>query len=449
MTQPRYVVAIIGGATAGAETASILAESGTVAVVFEQSARPYGKIEDGLPRWHAKLRQKEYLSVNEKLDRPHVHFVPLTRIGRDIDFEELATHWGFTAVILAVGAWRDRPLPLKGADDYVGRGLVYQNAFIYWFNHYEEPGFEGPHYEVHDGAIVVGGGLASIDVMKVLQLETVRRALEDRGIVEDVLELEHAGIGPVLERHGLSWQSLGLKGATLFVRRRVEGMPLVDMPEGADEARRRKVGETRKRILTKAMEKYLFRVQPQRAPAGLMVENERLVGLRFQHTRVENDRVLLVDGAFDEVRAPLVISSIGSIPEPLKGVPSHGELFDYTDPELGQVAGYEHVFGAGNAVTGRGNIVVSRKHGMMVGEHLIEHFLGLGETGHGSEEELLDSITNSVKTSVGKVLDWVGTRPALTPEQVESILARVRARQRAVGYSGSYEDWIARHAPME
>ena len=50
-------------------------------VVFEQNARPYGKIEDGLPRWHVKLRQKEYETVNERLDRPNVHFVPLTKIG--------------------------------------------------------------------------------------------------------------------------------------------------------------------------------------------------------------------------------------------------------------------------------------------------------------------------------------------------------------------------------
>src|SRR5262249_14993703 len=50
------VVAIIGGATAGAEAAGMFADRGAIAVVFEQNARPYGKVEDGLPRWHAKLR---------------------------------------------------------------------------------------------------------------------------------------------------------------------------------------------------------------------------------------------------------------------------------------------------------------------------------------------------------------------------------------------------------
>ena len=48
--------------------------------------------------------------------------MPLTKIGRDVDFADLATSWGFSAVVLAHGAWRDRPLPVEGADDFVGRG---------------------------------------------------------------------------------------------------------------------------------------------------------------------------------------------------------------------------------------------------------------------------------------------------------------------------------------
>jgi len=59
VTVPRYIVAIIGGATAGAETAALLAQRDVASVVFEQNPRPYGKIEDGLPRWHVKLRHKE------------------------------------------------------------------------------------------------------------------------------------------------------------------------------------------------------------------------------------------------------------------------------------------------------------------------------------------------------------------------------------------------------
>ncbi|MDX1648224.1 MAG: FAD-dependent oxidoreductase, partial [Myxococcota bacterium] len=141
------MVAVIGGATAGAEIAARLAERGARVVVFEQNPRPYGKIEDGLPRWHVGLRRKEYENIVSKLEKPGVEFVPCTRIGRDVPMEAIGREWGFSAVVLACGAWRDRPLPVEGAEDYVGRGLIYQNPFIIWFNHAEEKGWEGEEYE--------------------------------------------------------------------------------------------------------------------------------------------------------------------------------------------------------------------------------------------------------------------------------------------------------------
>jgi len=447
VSPPRYAIGIIGGATAGAETAGLLAARGALVVVFEQNARPYGKIEDGLPRWHVKLRQKEYEEVNARLDQPAVHFVPLTKIGRDIDFQTLARDWGFTAVILALGAWRDRPLPLEGADRFVGQGLLYQNPFIHWFNHFTDPDYGGPHYEPVDGAIVVGGGLASIDVMKVLQIETVRRALERRGIQEDTLHLEHAGVADALAAHGLTWGALGLTGATLFYRRRLEDMPLTEIPEDADAARRQKFEAIRRRIIEKAMQKYLFRVQPLRLPVGLLEEDGRLVGLRFQHTTVDAGQVVPVAGAAEDVRAPLVISSIGSIPEPMPGVAARGELYEFSDRELGRIAGYETVFGAGNAITGKGNIAASRRHSIEVATRLIEEFLGLGQGAHEGEEQLLESITTPVDDSAHKIADWMGSRPPLDNAQIEAILRRVRSRQLAVGYTGSYREWLKRHAP--
>ena len=41
-------------------------------IVFEQNPRPYGKIEDGLPRWHVKQRRDEYEEINERLDHPNI-----------------------------------------------------------------------------------------------------------------------------------------------------------------------------------------------------------------------------------------------------------------------------------------------------------------------------------------------------------------------------------------
>lgn len=446
---PQFVVAVVGGATAGAEAAGMLAARGITAVVFEQNPRPYGKIEDGLPRWHVKLRKKEYETINARLERPGVHFVPNTKIGRDLDFEDLAKRWGFSAVVLAHGAWRDRPLPIDGAERYLGKGLVYQNSFIYWFNHFTERTYEGPQYEVVDGAIVVGGGLASIDVMKVLQLEAVRTALADQGIDEDMEKLETDGIPAVLAEHGLTWERLGLQGATLYYRRRLEDMPLADSPDSADPVKLQKLEGVRRKILEKAMQKYCFTVCPLRAPVGLIVEKDRLTGLRFQRTKVENGKAVPVDGAFEDVHAPLVVSSIGSIPEEMPGIGMKGQLYQWADTELGRLNGYDTVFSVGNVVTGKGNIVASRRHSVAVSTHVIEQFLGVGNGKHDGEEGVLAKTTAPVGAAAGQIADVVRAGKPLAPDVADALLGRVRQRQEAVGYTGSYRDWLEQVTPPD
>lgn len=449
MAQPRHAVAVIGGATSGAELAGRLAERGTEVVVFEQSPLPYGKIMDGLPRWHVALRRKEYETVNAKLARDGVQFVPNTRVGDDVDFAELAREWGFTAVVLASGAWNDRPLPIEGADAYVNKGLVYQNPFIIWFNHSNEAGYVGETFDVPDDAIVVGGGLASIDVTKVLMLETTREKLRERGIEVPLVELEVKGIPKTLAAHDLTFEELGLKGSTLFYRRRAEDMPLVEIPADADEKRRAKMAAARGKALGKALDKYLFRFEPCSAPESLIVEEGRLVGLTFRRTRIEDGRVVPTDETF-EARGSCVFSSIGSIPVPMDGIPMKGELYAFSDWDLGRLPDYPNVFSVGNIVTGKGNIVASRKHAGVVAEQMMEHFLGVADDDAGpGEAGLLDATTEAVGEAAERIADVLGTQPAIAPDVLEAIRKRVAARQAAVDFDGDYAGWIERNTPPD
>ena len=186
----QHFVAVVGGAISGSVAAEILADRGIRVAVIEQNKRPYGKIEDGLPRWHVEQRKQEYARIDARLKKPGVYFVPSTKLGRDLEFRDFCNNWGFSAVILANGAWRDRDLGVPGAQEFVDKGLVYQNPFIYWYNHKNEKDYTGPRYETPDEAMVVGGGLASIDVVKVLQIENYERALKARGISVSMHELE-------------------------------------------------------------------------------------------------------------------------------------------------------------------------------------------------------------------------------------------------------------------
>ena len=439
MEKPSHFVAVIGGAVAGAEVASCLAKRGIEVAVFEQNPRPYGKIEDGLPRWHVALREKEYRAVGERLSHAGVHFVPNTEIGRDIDFRALVEEWGFSGVVLACGAWRDRPLPIEGADAYLGKGLIYQNPFIIWFNHSAEPGFSGETFEVKDGALVVGGGLASIDVAKALMLELTREKLRERGIESDLVELEVKGIPKVLERHGLGFGELGLEGCTLFYRRSNTDMPLMELPEGADEKRREKVRQGRRKMLAKAMEKYRFNFEPLCAPDALLVEGDRLAGLRFRRTAIEKGRVILQEETFER-RGAYVISSIGSIPAGIEGVPMRDELFDFTDWEYGRLADYPTVFSAGNVVTGKGNIVASRKHARGVSETVARVYLGV-DSAESGELDLVEART-SLRERAERFAEEIAARPPLEAATRKAIGARVRERQEMVGYPRDLASWL-------
>jgi hypothetical protein len=143
--------------------------------------------------------------------------------------------------------------------------------------------------------------------------------------------------------------------------------------------------------------------------------------MRFAVTRMDGGKLVQTD-ELEEVRGAQVISSIGSIPEPLEGVPMKGELYAYSDWDLGRLPDFPTLFAAGNVVTGKGNIVDSRKHAKFVGQHVRDHYLGVAED--------------------------VKKLAPLTPAAREGLLARVKARQQKVGYAG-YAAWIQAARPPE
>jgi len=126
-----------------------------------------------------------------------------------------------------------------------------------------------------------------------------------------------------------------------------------------------------------------------------------------------------------------VISSIGSIPEEIPGIPMKGELFAFSDWELGRLADWPTVFSAGNVVTGKGNIVASRKHASQVAERMVE------------------DLRDQAAALAEQVAEAVAERPPLAPDALRELEARVRARQEAVGYTGDYASWIARVTPPD
>lgn len=432
-TEPKPVVAIIGGAVAGSEAASECAARGAIAVVFEQGARPYGKIEDGLPRWHEKLREKEYLKIDENLKSDRVLFVPQTEIGRDLSWAELHGELGFSAVVLANGAWRDRPLPVEGADDFVSRGLVYQNELVYWFNHYEDEGYDGPRFEIPDDVIVVGGGLASIDVVKIVNLELYARALRARGIEVDVVEMEIKGIPRTLEAHGITAEELGVKGCTLYYRRRKEDMPLASADHPTPE-QLAKLEVARVKIVDRVIRKYLVGFEELSLPLAVLCEGDRLAGIRFRRTEVVDGRVRSLEGTEFDVRASMVISSIGSIPRPIDGIPTKGELYHYDNWDTGEVHGLRGVFGLGNVLTGKGNIKESRTNAIEIIEKVVAAYLGVGADPEGSPAR--------ASARAGAISERAVAGKPMSVEAMRTLADRIGRRYAEIGYR-DYDSWMS------
>ena len=411
LSDARHVIGICGGAVGGSEAAALIAKSGAIAVVFEQNMRPYGKIEDGLPRWHSKLRNKEYAKIDENLSTPGVVFVPGTRLGEDLSFSSLSHDVGLSALILAHGAWRDRPLPIEGVDRFIGNGLSYQNPFVYWFNHYEEYGFSGEGFPIHDDAMVIGGGLASIDVCKILNLELYARALGDRAVKVDIEEMEVRGIPRTLEAHGFAVDDFNILGCTLFYRRDKEDMPLENVKNPSAQ-RQEKLKGTRAKIMDKVMRKYLVRFQPNAVPIEAVEREGTLNGFIFQRTKVVDGRVLRLENTEFTAHSKQIISSIGSTPVPIDGVPMQGELYRWQNTEEGRLTG--GVFGLGNVLTGKGNIVESRRNS---------------------------------KEITPKVVDQALASPKIPADGISEIMSLIQTRWNTVGYTGKYEDWIASKRP--
>jgi ferredoxin--NADP+ reductase len=409
----KHVVAVVGGAVAGSEMVKALTDKGISCVVFDQNILPHGKIEDGLPKWHSKQRDSEEALINDRLSHPLVHYIPSCKLGRDISFDELMS-WNFSAVVLATGAWKDRSLPIDGIDEYINNGLYYQNPFVYWYNHKHEPGYAGQQYEIADDTMIIGGGLASIDVAKIVMIELVGKKLEERGVQTDLFQLNH-GINKVLEKNKLKFSELGLKGCTLFYRRRNTEMPLAQPANNTPE-QLLKVQNSRQKILANYMSKFFFNFQPCMAPVDKVIENGKLTGIVFRKTDADEKKCVEIAGSETIIKTPVVISSIGSIPELIPGALSQGSTFKITDEDSCRLQGHENVFIVGNAVTGKGNIRDSLLHAKHIAVWMNEHFFP-------QAEDLADA-------------------------SVQKIMNNVKQWQQKQSYPGNYAVWVKEHTPV-
>jgi ferredoxin--NADP+ reductase len=442
----KHYIAVIGGSISGSEAANLLAQNGFKVVVFEMNKLPYGKIEDGLPSWHISLRDRQQKEIDKKLNQENIRYVPQVKIGKDISFKDLVENWGFSAIILANGAWQDRTLNINGIEKFKNKGLIYQNDFIYWFNHKHEPNFDGNRYSLKDGAAVVGGGLASLDVVKVFMIELVREKLiELFNINSDVFTIEKYGIDKLLEEYNIAFEALKLKGATLVYRRTAADMPLKDPKDDTPE-NIKKAREISEKLLNKYIEKFKFNFKPLSIPVDFIEEDKQFKGLVLQSVEVREGKIIPIENKTEILSTEMLVSSIGSLPEEIDGLQYEWSALKMRKDVEYHVFGYDNVFAIGNAITGRGNIQDSKQHGKKMTRKIIDHHLT-----EDAFEKWLNNLNESIKEKVtdqmDSIIDKIKNRELQSVDIIQRIIDKTQELNNKNGFK-TYSSWIAQHTPI-
>ena len=443
----KHYIAIIGGSISGSEAALILAEKGYKVVVFEMNDLPYGKIEDGLPKWHINLRNKQEKNIDQKLDHQNIRYVPNVKIGKDIQFDDLVNNWGFTVIILANGAWKDRDLPIADINKFIDNGLVYQNPLLNWYNHKHESDYNGNIYKIVDGTVVIGGGLSSLDVMKLGMIELVQNTLKkEKGISIDLFELEKKGISKVLDEKHITFKDLNLKGMTLVYRREAKDMPLKS-PRDESEESIEKAKEVSAKLLQKYVDNFMFEFIPLSSPIDKIEKNGVLKAIVFQKSKKENDKLIPIKDGLFELKTPLLISSIGSLPDKLVGLPYDGTNLKMKNANGYCVDGFSNVFAIGNAVTGRGNIQDSKKHGALMTNKIIDKHLQQNDF---FEEWLInynENLKSIVQEQIEEIESTIMSKKIMPDDVIQNILNKTKDFQEKTGYT-TYKEWIKLKTPV-
>lgn len=319
-------VAVIGSGPSGFYTVDALLKSDKdVRVdIIERLPTPFGLIRAGVAPDHQTT--KKVVRVYEKTALADgVGFYGNVEVGRDVSMEELKDM--YDAIVLAVGAPRDRKLGIPGEDKI---GVFGSADFVGWYNGH--PDFTELQPDLNTSTVVViGNGNVAVDVARVLvktEEEMTETDIADhaadaikaspitdvymvgrRGPIEAKftnVELREMGkldnCTPIIDPDLLpesvegEWsdRDLRLKERNLAT---MKEFPDVD-PTGKD-----------KRV------HFTFYAKPVEILGGDKVE-----GIRMEHTKVEDGRSVGT-GEFFDIECGLVIPAIGYFSEPFPGVP--------------------------------------------------------------------------------------------------------------------------------
>jgi glutamate synthase (NADPH) small chain len=259
-------VAVVGSGPAGLAAAQQLTRAGHSVTVFERDDRIGGLLRYGIPEFKMEKRHLERRLA--QMEAEGTVFKAGVNVGTDITSNELRSD--FDAVVLAGGAtaWRDLPIPGRHLD-----GIHQAMEFLPWANRVQEgddvlgPDGEPPITANGKKVIIIGGGDTGADC-----LGTVHR----HGATE-VHQFEIMPRPPDSRADSTPWPTY----------------PLMYRVSAAHE-------EGGERVFSVNTEEFVG-------------DDGRVIGLRAHEVRMENGKVVKVDGTDFEVEADLVLLAMGFV----------------------------------------------------------------------------------------------------------------------------------------
>ncbi|MSO74557.1 MAG: hypothetical protein EXQ99_05330 [Alphaproteobacteria bacterium] len=320
-------VAIIGSGPAAFYTASALIEAAPDCSIdiIERLPTPFGLIRYGVApdHEHTKNVMKAY---SRTALSAQVRFFGNVEIGLHVALDELRAM--YDAVVLAVGAARDRPLGVPGDNK---AGVIGSASFVGWYNGHPDFTDLAPNLATK-GVVIVGQGNVAIDIARVLAKTPAEMARFDlcghaaaainASPVEDIYMVGRRG--PIEAKFtNVELREMGhLENCNPVVE--AGQLPATVEGEMSDRDRRMKeknlaslrgFAETPPDAAKKKRIHFTFYAAPVEVLGGAKVE-----GIRFERTKVEGGNALGT-GQFFDIPCGLVVAAIGYRSATVKDTP--------------------------------------------------------------------------------------------------------------------------------
>lgn len=291
--------------------------------IIERLPTPFGLVRAGVAPDHqgTKAIQRQF---ERTLDKDTVRLIGNVTIGSDVTLDDLRGL--YDVVIFAAGAPIDRHLGIPG-EDLTG---VYGSAdFVGWYNGHPDQANLAPALD-GSGAVIIGNGNVALDVCRLL----VKTA--DEMATSDVVPAAASALQamPLTDvwlagRRGatdaaFTFSELSELGELARCTPRVDAEQLPDaIPEGlppGDARMKEKTLKTLQGFAASAEDKPITLHMAFQANPIEILGAERVEGVRFERTRVEDGRAVGTGETFD-VPCGLVVTAIGYQTPALDGLP--------------------------------------------------------------------------------------------------------------------------------